>query len=117
MNPAAKKPMHQPKRSNKKAKGRKIVVVNVASPADALLCNMIYISSKKSADLKAIAEKIKGKAVLIVAEREGLAKKGAGISFMIDDDDALKFDINKSVMDAQSLKIAQMLLRLGILVG
>lgn len=101
----------------KKAKGRPIVVINVASLNDAVLCNMIYIPSSKSAELKPMIEKVKGKSILIVAEREGLAKKGAGISFFIDDDDALKFDINKSAIDSQSLKIAQMLLQLGILVG
>lgn len=101
----------------KKAKGRKIVVKTVITPEDAILCSMIYIPSSKSSLLKPIAEKIRGKAVLIVAEREGLAKKGAGISFEIDDDDALKFDINKSVLDGQSLKVANLLMQLGILVG
>ena len=101
----------------KKAKGRQIVVISVASLSDAVLCNMVYIPTPKSAELRPMLEKVKGKSVLIVAEREGLAKKGAGISFFIDDDDALKFDINKSAIDSQSLKIAQMLLQLGILVG
>ncbi len=102
---------------NKKAKGRQIVVINVANPNDAAMCNMIYIPSSKSAELKPIYEKVKGKSVLIVAEREGLARKGASISFAIDDDDALKFDINKSTLDSQNLKIANMLMQLGILVG
>ena len=102
---------------NKKAKGRKIVVLNITKPNDVFLCNMIYLPSSKSAQLKSISEKLKGKPVLIVAEREGLAKKGAAISFVIDDDDALKFDINKSVIDSQSLKIASLLVKLGTLVG
>ena len=102
---------------NKKVKGRKIVMQIINSPEDALLCTMIYIPSSKSAMLKPITEKIRGKAVLIVAQREGLAKKGAGISFMIDDDDVLKFDINKSVLNRQNLKVANILVQLGILVG
>ena len=102
---------------NKKAKGRKIVVKVINTTEEAILCNMIYIPSSKSALLKPILEKTKSKPVLIVAEREGLAKKGAAISFVIDDDDALKFDINKSSLNSQSLKIANILLQLGILVG
>ena len=102
---------------NKKAKGRQIVVINIANANDALLCNMVFIPSSKSAELKPLLEKVKGKSVLIVAEREGLAKKGASISFVIDDDDALKFDINKSALDSHSLKIASMLIKLGFLVG
>lgn len=101
----------------KKAKGRPIVVINIANPGDALLCSMVYIPTAKSAELKPIIEKVKGKSVLIVAEREGLAKKGAGISFVIDDDDAIKFDINKSALESHSLKVASMLVKLGFIVG
>lgn len=101
----------------KKAKGRKIVIKIISSPEDALVCSMIFIPSSKSSQLKPIAEKIKGKPVLIVAEREGLAKKGAAISFAITDDDALRFDFNKSVLESQSLKIANLLVQLGELVG
>ena len=101
----------------KKVKGRKIVIKIITVPDDAIFCNMIFIPSAKSAQLKPIAEKVKGKAVLIVAEREGLAKKGAAISFAVNDDDALQFDFNKSVLDSQSLKIANLLMQLGELVG
>ncbi len=101
----------------KKAKGRKIVVINVANAGDALLCNMVYIPSNKSSELKSIMEKVKGKSILLVAEREGMAKKGAAFSFAIDDDDSLKFDINKTVLEMQGLKIANILMSLGEIVG
>lgn len=101
----------------KKAKGRKIVVKVISTPEEALACSMVFIPSTKSSQLKPIAEKIKGKPVLIVAEREGLAKKGAAISFAINEDDALRFDFNKSVLESQSLKIANLLIQLGELVG
>lgn len=101
----------------KKVKGRKIVVKIILTPEDALSCQMIYIPSPKSSMTKPIAEKIKGKSVLLVGEREGLAKKGAAISFAINEDDALQFDINKSVLDNNNLKIANVLVQLGIIVG
>ena len=101
----------------KKAKGRKIVVQIINTPEDALACSMIFIPSSKSDQLKPIVEKIKGKPVLIVAEREGLAKKGAAISFAVNDEDVLQFDFNKSVLESQSLKIANLLVQLGELVG
>lgn len=101
----------------KKAKGRKIVVKMITSADDAVGCSMIYIPSRKSSMLKPIFEKTKNKPVLIVGEREGLAKKGAAISFVVDDDDALKFDLNKSVVESQSLKVANLLMQLAILVG
>lgn len=101
---------------NKKVKGRKIVVISVINPSDALLCNLVYIPSSKSNTLKAISEKVKNKSILVVAEREGLAKKGAAISFVVDEEDALRFDFNKSVLDSHNLKIANILVGLGILV-
>jgi len=101
---------------NKKAKSKKIVVISVMNPGDALLCNMVYIPSSKSSELKAISGKVKNRSVLIVAEREGLAKKGADISFVVDDEDALKFDINRSVMDSHNLKAAKILIELGMVV-
>ena len=102
---------------NKKIKGRKIVLKVINDLEDTKICSMIYLPSSKSSLLKQITEKVKGKSVLIVAEREGLARKGAGISFTVDDNDTLKFDINKSVLDSQSLKIANVLIQLGIVVG
>ena len=102
---------------NKKAKGRKIIVKEIQTPDDALTCNMIYIPSAKSSLLRPFLEKVKGRSILVIGEREGLAKKGAAISFVVDDDDALKFDLNKSVLDSQSLKVANLLLQLAIVVG
>lgn len=101
----------------KKVGGRNIVVKTISNIDDAMLCNMIYVPSEKTSTLRTLLEKIKGKPILVVGEREGLARKGAGISFVVDDDDALKFDINKSVLDSHSLKIANLLMQLGILVG
>ncbi len=101
----------------KKIKGKKIVVKIINSPDEVEDCNMIYLPNDKSSMLKAIAEKVKSKSVLIVAEREGLARKGAGISFAVDDNDTLKFDINKSSLDSKSLKVANVLIQLGAVVG
>ena len=101
----------------KKVKGRKIVIKILATPDEAVGCSMIYIPGEKSSMLKALSEKTKNQHVLIVAEREGLAKKGAAISFVVDDDDSLKFDINKSVMDAHNLKVATILMQLATKVG
>lgn len=101
----------------KKVKGKKIVIKTLLTVEDAAGCSMIYVPSAKNSMVKPLAEKTKSKPVLIVAEREGMAKKGAAISFVVDDDDSLKFDINKTVIDAQSLKIANLLIQLGVVVG
>ena len=60
---------------------------------------------------------MKDKPVLFVGEREGLAKKGAALSFCTLDDDALKFDINKKEIEGHQLKISSSLISLGIVVN
>lgn len=101
---------------SKKAKGRKILVKTLSSPDDMYGCSMVYITSSKSSLLKAFIEKSKGKSILIVGEREGLARKGAAISFVIEDDESLKFDLNKSVMDSHSLKVTNLLMQLATVI-
>lgn len=101
----------------KTIKGKKIIVKIINQPEEVSLCQMVYVPSGKSSMLKQVSEKAKGKSVLLIGEREGLAKKGAAISFFVDDDDTLKFDINKAVLESHNLKIARVLLQLGVLVG
>ena len=103
--------------ASKKLKGRTIVLKKCNTPEEAAGCHLLYISSSKSGVLKTVRETFKDKPILIVGEREGLAKKGAGLSFVTLDDDELKFDINKKEIEQHQLKIASSLVNLGILVN
>ena len=103
--------------SLKKLKGRNIVVKKISTDAEAEGCHLVYMSPAKSSIIKSFCESAKGKPVLIVAEREGLAKKGAGLSFVTLEDDQLKFDINKSSIEQHQLKVPQALITLGLVVG
>jgi hypothetical protein len=102
--------------SSKKIKGRTIVIKTIAKIEDAAGCQLLYISSSKSSNLKLLKEQMRDKPILLVGEREGLAKKGASLSFVTLDDDALKFDINKKEIELHQLKISSSLIALGILV-
>ena len=102
----------------KKVKGKTIIVKQISSVEEAVTCNLIYITSPKSSILKTLNEKIKSKPILLVAEREGLARKGAALSFItLEDEDILKFEINKSAIEGHYLKIPTVLISLGLLVG
>ncbi len=98
----------------KKAKGRLIVVKKITTADEAAGCQLVYIPSGKSSMLKLLVEKTKGKPILLVGEREGLAKKGAGMSFVTMDDDTLKFEFNQAVLDQNNLKIPSVLSKLGL---
>ena len=101
---------------SKKIKGHSIIVKYILKPEEASGCQMVYITSPKSSVVKTLKEQMKDKPVLLVGEREGLAQKGAALSFVTLDDDALKFDINKKEIEQHQLKISSSLISLGIVV-
>jgi hypothetical protein len=100
--------------AHKKLKGRNIVVRKVASPAEAFDAHLVFIPSSKSAQAKIFRDQAKGKPLLVVGEREGLARKGASISFVTLEEDELKFDINRTMLEQHNLRAASQLVSLGI---
>ena len=103
--------------AGKKLKGRNIVLKKCNTLEECAGCHLLYISSSKSSVIKTLKDQIKDKPILLVGEREGLAKKGAGLSFVTLDDDELKFDINKKEIELHQLKIAGSLINLGIVIN
>jgi hypothetical protein len=102
--------------ATKKAKGRTIVIKKFSSPEQVTECHLLYVTSQKSGAIKALKEMSKNKSMLIVGEREGLARKGASLSFVTLEDDVLKFDINKAEIELHNLKIPGTLLLLGLVI-
>ncbi|MBU0488447.1 MAG: YfiR family protein [Bacteroidetes bacterium] len=101
----------------KAGKGQNIVIVQVQTLDNLPKAHILYIPSSKSRELADIMEKTKKAGVLIIAEREGLAKKGAVINFMTTEDELLKFEINVARLKEQLLDIMPELLKLGYKVG
>jgi YfiR/HmsC-like len=64
---------------------------------------ILYMSEGKSGQLDEIKKLTAGKAVLIIGEREGLHKKGAGMSF-IAIDNKLRIDINNVELLGRNIK-------------
>jgi hypothetical protein len=64
---------------------------------------IVYISDGKSGQLDEIKRLTSGKPVLIIGEREGLHKKGAGMSF-IAIDNKLRIDINNVELSGRNIK-------------
>ncbi len=102
--------------ATKKIKGRTIIIKKIATVEEGKDFQMVYVTSGKSSMLKALKESTKDKPVFIVGEREGTAKKGAGVSFVTLDDDQLKFDISNKDLASHKLKVSDQLIKLGILV-
>jgi len=97
--------------------GQSIIVQYINSIDEVEGLDLLYIASSKSREMRTINERIINTPTLTVAERDGMARKGAIISFIILDNDILKFEINKTLLEKNELKIAPDLLKLGYIVG
>lgn len=97
----------------KAGKGQKIIVKKIRTLEQIKGMHLVYMTSSKSREVKQIAEKLRGKPTLLVAERGGLARKGASINFMIMENSVLRFEINLSELKSHKLDISEELLKLG----
>lgn len=97
----------------KAGKDQNIVVQDVTPDDDISRYHIIYVTSAKSRQISALADQVGNLPVLIVAEREGMATKGATISFLIDNYEILKFEVNIGRLEEQKLSISDELLKLG----
>lgn len=64
---------------------------------------IVYVSDGKSGQLDEVKKLTLGKPVLIIGEREGLHKKGAGMSF-IAIDNKLRIDINNVELTGRNIR-------------
>ena len=101
----------------KKIKNKSIKVKTCKTVEEIGDCHLLYVADDKSSLIKDVGAKLKSKNVLIVGEREGLANRGASLSFVILDNDELSFDINKKIINYHKLKIAGSLVKLGTVVA
>jgi hypothetical protein len=115
LNPALKKIA-----AGKTVQDKPIVLHHFASIGDYKPCHLLFIAAEAAADhkesaaerLEAALQKTKGTPVLIVAENEGLAQKGATINFYIEDNN-VKFEINLDAVKRADLQISSKVLRVG----
>ena len=93
--------------------GKSIIVTEVTDTRSITECEMLYIPDARSKDLEEIIDMVKDKPILIIAQRDGLVKKGACINFFVQDDDRLGFTVSIKNLEARKLKIGSELTSLG----
>lgn len=101
--------------TGKKVGNQTVVVKEMPPVADFTNINIIYLTSSSSNQLSVLVPKAQAAKALIVCEKSGLARKGADISFFIDEE-KLKFELHKSTIENKGLKIAGDLLRLAVVI-
>jgi len=75
--------------------------------------NIIVVADSKSSILTDILKTTDGKPIMVITEREGLHKKGAGISFFINDQGKLNFDLNLTELTKRKLSMSKSLTNLA----
>jgi len=79
-------------------------------------CHILYVAVADRAAVHAVMARTRGKPILSVADQPGLAEEGVLINLVLDEDGAVRFEINRDVADASRLKISAKLMRLARLV-
>jgi hypothetical protein len=100
--------------SNKKVGTSTIVVKQFASAAEIGKCQILFISNEVSSQVPQLAAELQKKNTLLITERSGLSRKGAGICFALEDGKQ-KFEISKANVEKTGLMINNQLIDMGIL--
>jgi hypothetical protein len=87
--------------------GHTIKVTQAEDIADIGSANIVFLADGKSGSLDEIVKATDGKSVMVIAEREGLYKKGAGFSFMLTETNTLRYDINNGALAKRNIKVSK----------
>lgn len=101
--------------SKKKVGERSIHVTKIGSVSEVRKCNILFVSSDKSALFSEVLAKLEGTSTLVITEQPGLGAKGSNINF-IQKDGKLAFELNASSFSKRGLKPSTELTRLAILI-
>lgn len=99
--------------AGKNINGHTIKVTQVENISDIGNANIVFLADGKSGSLDDIVKATEGKSIMVIAEREGLFKKGAGFSFMLTETNTLRYDINNAALAKRNIKVSKNLATLA----
>jgi hypothetical protein len=100
----------------KKVGTQTIEVKTIMSAEEITDCQILYIAEGKTDLLPAIMQKGAGKNKLILTEKEGSCKNGAGINF-VNKDGKLSFEIAKTNLTNAGIVVSSALFALGTVIN
>jgi hypothetical protein len=101
---------------NLKISGRKIEIKELTTTADLEGCNMVFIPAYKARQFGSVLDRLGADATLIVTNKMDMAKKGAGVNFVLVDG-KLKYEINCKSIEKRGMKISASVKGMGIVVN
>lgn len=99
--------------AGKNINGLTVRITQVSDVSEIGSAQIIFLADGKSGSLQEVMEATRDKSMLIIAEREGLFKKGAGFSFIVMDNNTLRFDINNAELERRNIKVSKNLTSLA----
>jgi hypothetical protein len=98
---------------NKTVGIQKIVIKRYKSMKEVNNCHILFVPSANNNHFESVQEKLKGKHTLIITEKTGMAQKGSGINFVLQDN-KWKFELNESATQSAGLKVSKELAQMAI---
>ncbi len=89
----------------------KVKEVNVADELSKL--HIVYVAESQTDKAVSIAEKIKGKGVLLITDKPGMAKSNSGINYIKKDGKQL-FEVSSKHLTEEGVKASNQLMVLGV---
>lgn len=91
--------------SGRQIGSQKVVIRKFTESAPPSACHILYIPEKCCEHFPKISKSMEKHATLIVTDKEGLVKSGSGISFFINDQNKLGFQMNKQSIKEKGLGV------------
>ncbi len=98
--------------ANKSVNGVPYKIVQVETVEEVGDAHIVFLPDNRSSQLDDLNKATAGKPVMVVAEREGLARKGATFSFLVLDN-KLRFDLNNGELEKRRIKVSANLVSLA----
>ena len=95
------------KQNGKIVNGHTVKVKQAESINDIGDAQIVYLADGKSSVLDDLVKMTDGKSIMIISEREGLHKRGAGFSFIVMDNGTLRCDINNTELEKRQIRISK----------
>lgn len=99
--------------SGKHINGQVIKVTQTDDAGEIGGAQIVFLADGKSSNLSDIVKATDGKSTMVIAEREGLFRKGAGFSFVLMENNTLRYDINNVELEKRNIKVSKNLASLA----
>lgn len=103
--------------SRRRIKARAVRLLRVDTTEQLAPCHVLYLAVADRGVVRRVSAYSYGKPLLSVGDQPGMAEAGLLINLVVDDGGFVRFEINRDVAKASTLKISAKLMRLARLVG